>query len=581
MKKVYLLSLLFLFSLNLFAQEPFITTWKTTTDNESITIPTEGGGYNYSVDWGDGSSDSGLNGDATHEYDKAGTYIVSVSGDFPRIYFWKNNSDRSKIMTIEQWGDIQWASMAGAFSICENLTYNATDAPDLSNVTSMSYMFFNAFLFNGDLNNWDVSNVKNMSRLFAYNITKENAFNGNISDWDVSSVTNMSSMFDFATSFNSDISKWDVSSVNNMSYMFDFAKSFNQDLSNWDVSNVTSMRGMFEDAYNFNQDLSKWNISSVRRMYFMFDYSGLSLENYDKLLNQWSNLANLSKDITLGARGLATCTSEEARLKLINDFGWTINDDGQNCRFQKIYFEYLGDKPATLSSFKLNVSTNAGLPIVYELSNDHVATIDGDIVKIMNGGQVEITAIARGNENYDRAKDVMRRLWVYRVPQSIKFDSLEPKPYWAENFNLTAFSDSGLEVSYISSNEEVASVSDKEIDLKSEGTTFITATQYGNSIYKPADSVTQELLVVKNTVTSVKDIENSIIQIYPNPTYDFIYINNVDDYKYVRVYNEEGKLVQQQKLESTEVKIQMKNQSEGVYFIRLDNKKEVFKILKN
>src|SRR5690606_28212129 len=38
----------------------FITTWETTTANESITIPTTGGGYNYTVDWGDGGTDSGL-----------------------------------------------------------------------------------------------------------------------------------------------------------------------------------------------------------------------------------------------------------------------------------------------------------------------------------------------------------------------------------------------------------------------------------------------------------------------------------------------------------------------------------------
>ena len=38
----------------------FITKWQTTTDNESITIPTTGTGYNYSVDWGDGSEDTGF-----------------------------------------------------------------------------------------------------------------------------------------------------------------------------------------------------------------------------------------------------------------------------------------------------------------------------------------------------------------------------------------------------------------------------------------------------------------------------------------------------------------------------------------
>ena len=58
-----------------------------------------------------------------------------------------------------------------------------------------------------------------------------------ISGWNVSNVTNMSWMF-ANSSFNQDISGWDVSSVTNMSWMF--ANSpFNQNITGWDVLNVT------------------------------------------------------------------------------------------------------------------------------------------------------------------------------------------------------------------------------------------------------------------------------------------------------------------------------------------------------
>ncbi len=46
------------------------------------------------------------------------------------------------------------------------------------------------------------------------------SFNGDISDWDVSDVTDMSGMFSDADSFNGDISDWDVSNVTDMSHMF-------------------------------------------------------------------------------------------------------------------------------------------------------------------------------------------------------------------------------------------------------------------------------------------------------------------------------------------------------------------------
>ena len=47
---------------------------------------------------------------------------------------------------------------------------------------------------------------------------------GNISDWDVSSVTDMSYLFSEKENFNDDISKWDVSNVTNMKFMFALAQ---------------------------------------------------------------------------------------------------------------------------------------------------------------------------------------------------------------------------------------------------------------------------------------------------------------------------------------------------------------------
>ena len=87
---------------------------------------------------------------------------------------------------------------------------------DTSEITDMSYMFTYS-KFNGDISNWDVSNVKNMQEMF-YN-SKFTGENGDISNWDVSNVNNMKYMFGYSY-FNGDLSNWDVSNVQYMDYMF-------------------------------------------------------------------------------------------------------------------------------------------------------------------------------------------------------------------------------------------------------------------------------------------------------------------------------------------------------------------------
>ena len=266
---------------------PFVTTWRTISPNESITIPVGNATGAYTVDWGDGSVSANVTGDQSHAYSDAGEYTVRISGDFTRILFAEDHDNAYKIVSIEQWGDTQWESMASAF-MGVAFTSHAADTPDLSKVTDMSGMFqdsdFNGDLsgwdvskvtdmsgmfqdsgFNDDISNWDVSGVEDMHRMFTYS-----AFNGDLSGWDVSGVEDMGYMFS-GTSFNGDVSGWDVSGVEDMGYMFS-GTSFNGDVSGWDVSGVEDMSSMFRYA-SFNGDVSGWDVSGVSDMYDMFSYS--------------------------------------------------------------------------------------------------------------------------------------------------------------------------------------------------------------------------------------------------------------------------------------------------------------------
>ena len=138
---------------------------------------------------------------------------------------------------------------------------------DVSNVRNMSYMFAGCGKFNCDLSKWNVSSVGDMKEMFnfCYN------FNCDLSNWNVSNVKNMGYMFYNCYEFNSDLSKWNVSKVENMKDMFNDCENFNSDLSKWDVSSVKDMESMFYKCENFNSDLSKWDVSKVTFMHSMFD----------------------------------------------------------------------------------------------------------------------------------------------------------------------------------------------------------------------------------------------------------------------------------------------------------------------
>ena len=325
----------------------FITTWSTdnkgTSNNKQIVIPTLGDGYNYSVDWGDGRSSKNVSKDGKHTYDTAGTYKVKIIGKFPRIYFGKDidynlttiNNDSRKLIAINQWGNIEWESMAGAFTECSKLEGLTTDSPklskvtnmtemffgaekynqvyldgwDLSHVTSTAYMFAYASSFNQYLTHWNVSNVTDMRGMFSYANTfhqyigtwdvshvtdmgymfnHDTAFNAYVRNWDTSNVTDMIGMFSGASSFNQEVDKWDISKVTNMVGMFSEAKTFNQDISDWNVTNVTNMSAMFANAEIFNQDISRWNIKNVTNINYMF----VNAYAFNQDLEQW-NVSNV------------------------------------------------------------------------------------------------------------------------------------------------------------------------------------------------------------------------------------------------------------------------------------------------
>lgn len=80
---------------------------------------------------------------------------------------------------------------------------------------------------------------------------------------DISLVTHLNYLFYLFPEFNGNISNWNTSNVIDFSFMF-YQCKFNQDISNWKFDNVIYMNNMFEDS-KFNQDISNWKFSKGLR----------------------------------------------------------------------------------------------------------------------------------------------------------------------------------------------------------------------------------------------------------------------------------------------------------------------------
>lgn len=260
--KRMLLLLLALFPFILFSQNPYITVWKTDNPglsaNNQIIFPASG---SYTYTWfevgNESNTESGSGTDEmTFDFPYPGTYQLEIvpSGTVPFHKFTLDGfnhpgihgimiyeDDSEKIIDLKSWGDVNWSSFEKAYYQASNLSITAIDIPDLSLVENMSRAFTGTSLIGGipGINNWDVSNV-----------------------------TNMSGTFSGANYFNSPLSNWDVSNVTDMSFMFSSCSAFNQPINSWNVGNVTNMRGMFMST-DFDQFIGSWNVSKVTNMSYI------------------------------------------------------------------------------------------------------------------------------------------------------------------------------------------------------------------------------------------------------------------------------------------------------------------------
>lgn len=249
---------------------------------------------NVLVDWGDGSSLETITtkGNAAHQYSSAGEKSVKIHGSLSH-FGWNEEVDRpisdDKLIKCTSFGTVGLVYLRRAF-MDTAIVEAPTSLPDT--ILVLSHCFRGATYFNdGNICQWDTSNITDMD-----NMLRAPIFNQDIGSWDVSNVKTIASMFRDAAAFNQDISDWDISSVEDMSFLFYGTILFNQDITGWDTSSVKRMDYVFRDASAFDQNVSLWNFEALEvsvvntPLRGFARSSGLSTENYSKLLIKWANM---------------------------------------------------------------------------------------------------------------------------------------------------------------------------------------------------------------------------------------------------------------------------------------------------
>jgi surface protein len=191
-------------------------------------------------------------------------------------YYGSNN------VTIIKFGDIPLSRVGQQFKKLTNLIITATDDPLILSNTSFYEMFCECTNFNSNINNWDTTNVINMTSTF---VDAKN-FNMPLNNWKTTNVTSMLYMFFTASKFDQDISNWDVSNVTNMDYMFFRASAFNNKRNplNWTCNINLSADGfgnsskLYENSgtgYNINPGNAVRNngISSIQTPIYTLNYT--------------------------------------------------------------------------------------------------------------------------------------------------------------------------------------------------------------------------------------------------------------------------------------------------------------------
>lgn len=301
----------------------------------SFVLPTKFGGvYNFTVDWGDNSSDVITEWDqleTTHEYASFGKYVIKISGTFDGFSFLNNSLESPKLIDVVNFGEARAVgSGEGLFLNCYNL--RGFSAPEFLNLTSVNNTSYNK-MFMG-CNYIDFSNsiqflsvpqsaddmFKDCRRMKSVNIHLEG----------------YSEFIPLVGFTYTEGSSSTISTFEN-AYCFDIKDGYLID-----VTDSVDASSMFKNCHNL-KIVSEVDLEFKLYMYFnkvnnassMFERCyNIDPSQYSKFLNELLDQTTYFDPIPISNIQFTNTESfylfgaVEARNTLVNNFNWTITDKG-------------------------------------------------------------------------------------------------------------------------------------------------------------------------------------------------------------------------------------------------------------
>tara|TARA_R110001592_G_scaffold302913_1_gene574965 strand:+ start:92 stop:1081 length:990 start_codon:yes stop_codon:yes gene_type:complete len=221
--------------------------------------------YDYNIETSDGQVLNNNTGNTRITFPSAGTYQLKITGVLPSLYF-QGTTDNQKVTSIINWGTNPWLSLNRSFVGFTNCVINATDLPNLSQCTSLKLAFYQwQSLVNWDVTNLDVSNVTNFEAVFQNCVNLETL--EGINNWQIGNlgIDGFKYAFQNCRKLTSTMEDWDVTNIRNIGNMFSNAYLYDNTFGKWNITGdllssnrLGGLNAKYLSTPNYDDTLIKW-----------------------------------------------------------------------------------------------------------------------------------------------------------------------------------------------------------------------------------------------------------------------------------------------------------------------------------